>query len=141
MNITPEQFLASLIEGKTERSLNLTESLYVNPDEKRKLMSRYYGHTEESAIEHLQTDYTNGFTICKKCGSYYPLGRGFTKHLSDGCLHCEGEEKHRVYHVQKSKPSEGGFPARWMSIMFDDGMSYCKDKLQIETFKETVKQL
>ena len=86
----------------------------------------------------MQTDYSNGFTICSNCGSYYDLGKGFTKHLSIGCLHCEGEAKHRVYHVNASKPSEGGFPARWMAQMFDDGMSYCKDRLQIEKFKNIV---
>lgn len=91
-----------------------------------------------SATEHLTCDYDNGFTICKKCGSFYDLGKGFTKHLSNGCLHCEGAEKHHVYHVNASKPSEGGFPARNMSNMFDDGMSYCEAELQIEKFKKEI---
>jgi len=138
MNITPEIFLQSLKEGKTERELNLTESLYVDSQELKNLTSNHYGHTVQSATEHLQTDYSNGFTICGKCGSYYPLGKGFTKHLSNGCLHCEGESKHHVYHVNASEPRYGGFPARWMAVMFDDGMSYCKDKLQIEKMKELV---
>ena len=86
----------------------------------------------------MQTDYSNGFTICSTCGSYYFLGKGFIKHLSKGCLHCEGEEKHRVYYVNASLPSEGGFPARWMSTMFDDGMSYVKSKLEIQKYKPLI---
>lgn len=135
MNITPEQFIQALKEGKTERSLNLKDSDYINESERSKLIKKYE-HSFESATEYLLTDYSNGFTICSKCGSFYDLGKGFTKHLSNGCLHCEGESKHHTYHVNASKPSEGGFPARWMSAMFDDGMSYCKDKLQIELMKK-----
>lgn len=137
MNITPEQFLQSLKDGKTERELNLLPADEIDFSERGKLI-RKYGHTFQSATDYLSTDYRNGFTICDKCGSYYELGKGFTKHLSNGCLHCEGESKHRVYHVNASKPSEGGFPARYMSQMFDDGMSYCKDRLQIEKFKELI---
>ena len=131
MKLTPEQFLSAIIGGKTEFELNRTESMYVDPQELSRLMSKKYGHTYKSATEYLQTDYSDGFTICNSCGSFYQLGKGFTKHLSNGCLHCEGEEKHRVYYVNASKPSEGGFRARYMSQMFDDGMHYCKDKLQI----------
>ena len=134
MNITPEQFLQSLKEGKTERELNLTEDLYIDPIRLEELVI-VYEHTKESATEYLQTDYSNGFTICSTCGSYYHLGKGFSKHLSKGCLHCEGEGKHRVYYVNASLPSEGGFPARFMSSMFDDGMSYIKTKLEIEKYK------
>lgn len=140
MTITPEQFLQSLKDGKTERELNLLPADEIDFSERGKLIKKY-GHTFESATEHLSTDYKNGYTICGTCGSYYDLGKGFTKHLSNGCLHCEGEAKHRVYHVNASKPSEGGFPARWMAQMFDDGMSYCKDKLQIEKFCNIVKAL
>jgi len=139
MNITPQQFLTSLREGKTERQLNLKESDYIDTKEVEKLIK--YGHTAVSAREHLQTDYSNGFTICANCGSFYKLGNGFTKHLSKGCLHCEGQEKHRLYFVNASKPKDGGFPARWMSVMFDDGMSYCKDKLEIGIFAEEVEIL
>jgi len=138
MNLTPIEFLQSLKDGKTEKELNRKESNFIDSSELNKLVKKY-GHTIESAKDHLLTDYHNGFTICKKCGSFYQLGKGFTKHLSDGCLHCEGSEKHRVYFVDASKPSEGGFPARLMSQMFDDGMSYCKDKLQIEKYKDAVK--
>jgi hypothetical protein len=137
MNIKPIEFLTALKDGKTEEELNKTESLYINPKELKELIVKYE-HTEESATDHLTTDYSNGFTICGKCGSFYDLGKGFTKHLSNGCLHCEGQEKHRVYHVNASKPSEGGFPARYMCVMFDDKMSYCKDKLQIEKFKNNL---
>lgn len=137
MNITPEFFLQSLKDGKTEKELNKKESTYIDQSELNELIKKY-GHTIESAKEHLSTDYSNGFTICSTCGSFYYLGKGFTKHLSNGCLHCEGSEKHRVYFVNASKPSEGGFPARYMSIMFDDGMRYCKDKLQIERFKNLI---
>jgi len=94
MNISPESFLSFLKEGKTERELNLRESDYIDSDEVSKLLK--YGHTLKSAREHLLTDYSNGFTICKNCGSYYPLDGGFTKHLSNGCLHCEGEKKHSL---------------------------------------------
>lgn len=139
MYLSPETFLLSLKEGKTERELNLTEHLFVDPKELKKLIK--YGHSVESATNHLQTDYSNGFTICKCCGSFFELGKGFTKHLSNGCLNCEGETKHRVYYVNASKPHEGGFPARFMSVMFDDGMSYTKDKLQINKFKDIVNQL
>lgn len=138
MEMTPREFLQSLEDGKTEFELNRTSDLYVCTSKLKELTSKLYGHTEESAIEHLTTDYSDGFTICNKCGSYYHLGKGFIKHLSDGCLHCEGSEKHRVYYVNASPTSEGGFPARFMSVMFDDGMSYCKDKLQIEKFKDLV---
>ncbi len=138
MNISPEIFLQSLKEGKTERELNLTESLFIDPVEFKKLISKRYGHSVESATNHLLTDYTNGFTICKCCGSYYHLGKGFTKHLSNGCLNCEGEEKHYVYYVNASESKYGGFPARFMSKMFDDGMSYCKDKLEIEKYKDII---
>ena len=134
MNITPEQFLQSLKEGKTERELNLTEDLYVDLIRLQKLINTY-GHTKESATDYLQTDYSNGFTVCNTCGSYYHLGIGFIKHLSKGCLHCEGEDKHRVYYVNASLPSEGGFPTRFMSSMFDDNMSYVKTKLEIEKYK------
>lgn len=139
MNITPEQFIALSLAGETEYKLNRKEDLSINQSELNKLVSEY-GHTVQSAKDHLSTDYSNGFTICKCCGSYYDLGRGFTKHISNGCLNCEGEGKHMVYHVNASKPSEGGFPARWMSQIFDDGMSYCKDKLQIEKYKNLFEQ-
>lgn len=129
MNITPEQFLQSLKEGKTERELNLNEDLSIDPIRLEELI-KIYEHTEESATEHLQTDYSNGFTICKDCGSYYHLGKGFTKHLSKGCLHCEGHEKHRLYRVKASGPAYGNFPARTMCVMFDDGMSYTSSGLK-----------
>lgn len=135
MNITPEQFIEAMLNGQDEKELNRKESSYINPAELRKLMSKQYGHTYESATDHLLTDYSNGFTVCKCCGSFYQLGKGFTKHLSNGCLHCEGEGKHMVYWVNASRPSEGGFPARYMCPMFDDGLHYCKDKLQIEKYK------
>ncbi len=141
MNITPEKFLESLKLGETEKKLNRKESDYIDSDELRKLTSARYGHTVESAKDHLLTDYSNGFTICKSCGSFYELGNGFTKHLSNGCLHCEGSDKHRCYYVNASKPNEGNFPARWMCVMFDDGMSYCKDNLKVEKYKGLVLEL
>lgn len=134
MNITPEEFLSALQSGKTERELNLTESLYVDRKELEKLMSKKYGHSLQSATDHLQTDYTNGFTICAKCGSYYHLGNGFTKHLSNGCLHCEGETKHMVYWHKGNNERNYKSDPRYMSVMFDDGMHYKKDNLQIEKF-------
>jgi len=134
MNITPEQFIKFLTDGKSEKELNKKESNTYSQVRLNELVKEY-GHTIESAKEHLLTDYSNGYTICSCCGSFYQLGEGFTKHLSKGCLNCEGTEKHRVYQVNASKPSEGGFPARYMSVMFDDGMSYCKDKLVIEKYK------
>ena len=129
MNITPEIFIKSIKEGKTEKELNIidTEPVYL-PSEIGKLV--HYGHTVESAKEHLNTDYSNGFTICSKCGSYYHLGQGFTKHLSNGCSNCESNDKHMEYHVNASEPKYGGFPARQMVVMFDDHLHYCKDKLQ-----------
>jgi hypothetical protein len=147
MNLSPEEFLKAL-KTKTEAELNrkehpdslnalLSMGLRKNPPSLKYLI-KHCGHTTESGEKHLNTDYSNGFTICKICGSFYKLGKGFTKHLSNGCLHCEGEEKHRVYFVHASKPSEGGFPARYMSVMFDDGMSYCKDRLEVEKFKELI---
>lgn len=140
MLLTPESFIKALQNGAKEIDLNkLSDTPQFNSIEIQKLIK--YGHTLESAKEHLNTDYTNGFTICANCGSYYHLGKGFTKHLSNGCLHCEGEAKHRCYHVNASRPSEGGFPARWMSNMFDDKMSYCKDNIQIEKYKEQIKKI
>lgn len=141
MNITPVQFLEALKTGKTERELNLNESLYVDSAELRKLTSKRYGHTIQSATEHLQTDYSNGFTICQKCGSYYELGKGFTKHLSNGCLHCEGEAKHNKYFHRGNNERNYKSDPRWMSQMFDDGMHYCKDKLKIEKFKDIIQDL
>jgi len=138
MKITPNEFLQSLIEGKNENDLNKTESLYVDPIELKKLTSKRYGHTTESATKHLQTDYSNGFTICANCGSYYDLGKGFTKHLSNGCLHCEGEAKHHTYYHQGNNERDYKTSPRFMAVMFDDGMHYCKDKLQIEMFKKEV---
>jgi len=132
MNITPEMFLQSLKEGKTEKELNKKESIFFDHKEINKLIE--YGHSLDSAKDHLSTDFSNGFTICSVCGSYYHLGNGFTKHLSNGCLNCEGETKHKAYFVNASKPKDGGFPARYMCQMFDDGMHYCKDKLQINKF-------
>lgn len=137
MNITPIEFLQLLKEGKTEKELNKKEDLTIDTKELYKLVHKY-GHTTESATEHLQTDYSDGYTICKCCGSFYQLGKGFTKHLSNGCLNCEGEDKHRCYHVNASGPKYGGFPARLMSIMFDDKMSYCKDKLQVGKYKDNI---
>ncbi len=133
MNIIPEKFIKLLKEGKTEFELNRTESMFVDPEQLKLLCSKYE-HTIKSATDYLTTDFTNGFTICKKCGTFYQLNSGFTKHLSNGCLHCEGEKKHTVYHVNASSPSEGGFPARWMAQYFDDGMSYCKDKAEINKY-------
>jgi hypothetical protein len=135
MNLQPSEFIALIKAGNTEKELNKTESGYIDQVELAKLTSARYGHTIESATEHLLTDYSNGYTICKECGSFAHLGKGFTKHISQGCLHCEGQSKHRVYHVNASKPSEGGFPARYMSVMFDDGIHYTKDKLQVELYK------
>jgi hypothetical protein len=128
MNYTAIEFITLIKQGKTEKELNQKESNYIDPKELKILVDKYE-HTIESATDHLLTDYSNGFTICGTCGSFYELGKGFTKHISKGCLNCEGEENHRVYHVQASSKKDGGFPARYMSVMFDDGMSYCKDKL------------
>jgi len=136
MKLTPEQFINFLSTGKTEKEASRNESDYINPAELKKLTGKRYGHTIESATDHLLTDYSDGFTICKHCGTYFHLGKGFTKHISDGCLNCEGEEKHRVCHVNASKPSEGGLPARWMSQYFDDGMHYTKDKAEVEKYKK-----
>jgi hypothetical protein len=136
MNITAKEFIKGIKSGKTERELNLITDPYISQSEVNKLIR--FGHTNKSAKEHLSTDYSNGFTICSECGSYYTLGKGFTKHISKGCVHCEGEAKHRCYHVEASTPQYGGFPARMMCVMFDDGMSYCKAKLNIETFKAIV---
>lgn len=138
MNLSPEEFIKLVLSGKSEKELNRKESNYIDPIELKKLTSKKYGHTIESATDYLLTDYSNGFTICKYCGSFYQSGEGFRKHLSNGCLHCEGEEKHKVYWVNASKPSEGGFPARYMSIMFDDGIHYCKDKLEIGKYSGLV---
>jgi hypothetical protein len=135
MNLTPIEFIEAIKKGKTEFQLNRNESDYYDESEFRKLVKKY-GHTAEEAKTHLQTDYTNGFTICKNCGSYYHLGKGFTKHISNGCLHCEGKEKHNVYFVNASPKDEGGFHARYMSVMFDDKMSYCYDKLIVEKFRK-----
>lgn len=138
MKLTPIQFLNAISTGKSEKELNRTESREINKYELKKLTSKKYGLTYAEATDHLLTDYSDGFTICAKCGSYYHLGTGFTKHLSNGCLHCEGGGKHHTYYVNASKPKDGGFPARWMSQMFDDGMHYCKDNLQIEALNQYV---
>jgi len=139
MNITPEVFLAELKNGnKSEHDLNRLENPYISHAEVTKLIR--YGHTLESAKDHLSTDYSNGFTICSSCGSYYHLGKGFTKHLSKGCLHCE-PEKHNVYYHHGNNEVNYKTSPRYMSIMFDNGIHYCKDKLQIEKFKSIVSDL
>lgn len=134
MNISPIEFIEKTLSGESEIALNKNESDFVDYDRLNELVKKY-GHTKEEATEYLLTDYSNGYTVCKCCGSFYQLGKGFKKHLSNGCLNCEGEAKHRVYHVEASAQKYGGFPARYMSVMFDDGMSYCVDELQKELYK------
>ena len=53
---------------------------------------------------------------------------------------CEhyGDLDNYASDVEASTPQYGGFPARMMCVMFDDRMSYCKDKLNIERFKAIV---
>lgn len=70
------------------------------------------------------------------------MGKGFKKHLSNGCLHCEGVSKHHVYWNKGDLSLDGksGFPPRWMSVMFDDKMHYCKNKLVIEKYKKEVSE-
>lgn len=136
MVLSPIEFLDKIKSGISEKELNKKKDVIFFQNEINELIRN--GHAIESAKDHLSTDYSDGFTICKKCGSYYHLGKGFTKHLSNGCLICEGEEKHRVYWVEKSEPRYGGFPARYMSVAFDDGMSYCKDKIEKHKFKTEV---
>lgn len=133
MNITPEEFLKEIKNGKSEKDLNRLENPYFDNNDIKNLIR--YGHTLNSAKEYLSTDFTNGFTICKNCGSFYHLGKGFTKHLSNGCVNCEGTEKHYTYwHKGNNEPNYKTSP-RLMCIMFDDGMHYIKDKLQINHFK------
>lgn len=141
MNITPIEFIESLQNGSKESDLNKNESDYIDMAELKKLTSKRYGHTWQSAKDHLLTDYSNGFTICGKCGSYYDLGPGFTKHLSNGCLHCEGESKHYTYFHKGNNEWNYKTSPRWMSQIFDDGMHYCKDKLVIGKFKDQIKKL
>lgn len=136
MTLTPIQFINLLSTGKTEKECNRNESDYIDPAELKKLTSKRYGHTIQSAKDHLLTDYADGFTICKNCGSYYHLGKGFTKHISNGCLHCEGESKHNTYYHNGNNGRNYKSSPRWMSHMFDDGIHYCKDNLKIEEFKE-----
>lgn len=138
MKLTPEQFINEILSGKSEYDLNRTESMYVDPIKFKKLTSKRYGHTLQSAKDHLTTDYTDGFTICANCGSYYHLGNGFTKHLSNGCLHCEGESKHNTYWHHGNNERNYKTNPRWMAQMFDDGMHYCKDELEIEKYKYLV---
>jgi hypothetical protein len=138
MHLSPEEFITKVKEGKSIEELNQKELCGVYNDVVLKQLI-IYGHTLESAREHLDTDYSNGYTICNKCGSYYHLGDGFTKHLSNGCMHCEGEAKHRVYFNEG--PEDSVFPPRYMSVMFDDGMHYCKNKLEIEKYKDLVSEV
>lgn len=141
MNITPVEFIAKIKEGKTEHELNLNENIIVYNDiyKDKALQQKMnslitYGHNAESALEYLNTDYTNGFTVCGVCGSYAYMGKGFSKHLSKGCVHCEGLSKHDYYEVKGNHQ----FPARTMCQMFDDGMHYIKDKLEKEKYKNEV---
>lgn len=134
MNLTPLEFIQAIKDGKKEFDLNRTESLYVDPKEFKKLTSKAYGHTKKSAIEHLTTDWSNGYTICSNCGSSSQLGKGFTKHISKGCFNCE--DGHRTYNVNASPPKYGGFPARTMCVAFDDGMSYTQSKIELNKYSE-----
>lgn len=139
MNLTPIEFLQALKEGKTEYELNRTSTLYVDPKELKKLTSKRYGHTIESAKEHLTTDFTHGFTICSKCGSYHLLGRGFTKHLSNGCIICEGQSKHHCYWVNETKVRGSVvFPRREMCVAFDDGLHYTKSQLEACKYEDYI---
>jgi len=134
MNLNPEQFIKFLSTGKTEKEANRNESDYIDSAELKKLTSKKYGLTHAEARDHLLTDYSNGFTICKCCGTFYQLGNGFTKHISTGCLHCEGEEKHRVYYHNGNNERNYKTSPRWMAQYFDDGMHYCKEKAEIGKF-------
>lgn len=136
MTLTPEQFINLLSTGKTEKDANRNESDYIDAAELRKLTGKKYGLTHAEATEHPLTDYSNGFTICKHCGTFYQLGSGFTKHISDGCLNCEGEEKHQVYWHNGNNERDYKSSPRWMAIYFDDGMHYCKDKAEVGRFKD-----
>lgn len=133
MNLSELEFIDQIKSGKSEFDLNRTESLYVDPIKYKELIKKY-DHTHKSATEHLTTDYSNGFTICGICGSYAQLGKGFSKHISNGCVFCEGESKHRKYQVEASPKIYGGFPARTMCSAFDDGMSYTFSKLVKEKY-------
>lgn len=135
MNIAPEKFIELLLSGKTERELNLTESGYIDNAELKKLTSKKYGLTYAEAREHLLTDWDNGYTICKCCGTFYQLGQGFTKHLSNGCLNCEGKEKHSTYFHRGNNERNYKTNPRWMAQYFDDGMHYCMDKAEINKFQ------
>lgn len=135
MKLTPEQFIERILSGENEKDLNRKESNYIDQKELKRLTSKAFGHTYESAKNILLTDYSDGFTICKCCGSYYHLGKGFTKHLSNGCLNCEGTEKHYTYYHHGNNERNYKSNPRWMSQMFDDGMHYCKDDLEIEKYK------
>jgi hypothetical protein len=151
MKLTPVEFIEAIKNDKNVAELNLVE----NPKSIEQLkevskqnhnrrgtfnhLVRYYGHTEQSAQEYLNTDYSDGYTICKKCGSFYQLGKGFTKHISNGCVHCESNEKHPKNYNNGDKRL--GFAPRWMCCMFDDGLHYCADKLEIEKYKNEVQGL
>lgn len=136
MTLTPVQFINLISTGKTEKDCNRKESDYIDPAELKKLTGKKYGLTLAEAREHLLTDYSDGFTICKCCGTYYHLGNGFTKHISDGCLNCEGEDKHRVYWHKGNNEWNYKTSPRWMAQYFDDGMHYCKDKAEPGKYKE-----
>lgn len=138
MKLTPIQFINYLSTGKTEKEANRNESDYYDHKEATKLI-RHYGHTATEAREYLQTDYSDGFTICKHCGTFYHLGQGFIKHISDGCLNCEGEEKHWVYYHNGNNERNYKTSPRWMAQYFDDGIHYCKDKAEISKYKEYLK--
>lgn len=140
MNLTPEKFIELLFTGKTEKELNRNESDYIDSAELKKLTGKKYDLTHAEATDHLLTDWTNGFTICKHCGTYYHLGNGFTKHLSDGCLNCEGEKKHRVYWHSGNNERNYKTSPRWMAQYFDDGIHYCRDEAEIQKFKQYFNQ-
>jgi hypothetical protein len=134
MNLTPQEFIKRIIAGESERELNKLENPMIDTKEVQKLIKKY-GHTAQSAREYLETDYSNGFTICRNCGTYYHLGKGFSKHMSKGCLHCEGEEKHYTYWHEGNNESNYKTEPRYMSVYFDDGMHYCRDKAEKAKFQ------
>lgn len=105
---TPEWFIEGLANGKTWAELRQVrhpesaEVLRCYPSRKGdhrngvkpslKYLMRYRKMTEQEAVEYINTDYSNGFMLCRLCGSFCSTGRGNTRHVTYGCYGCKSEK-------------------------------------------------
>lgn len=132
---TPEWFIEGLAAGKTWKELRQVqfpesaEVLRCYPMRKAdwrngvkpslKYLMRYRKMTEQEAVSYINTDYSNGFFLCRLCGSFCSTARGNLRHVSYGCHGCKDElypmTHHRVngtrrrHRVRRYSAYRGGY--------------------------------